>query len=1844
MLGSCSSKKQLSEEQDFLPYISGFTSGQISKYSTIRIVLANEVSDAEPGTPLTANVLEFSPKIKGETYWVDNRTLEFKPEEPLKNNQEYIATFHLSKFEKVEKKLETFIFQFYTIKQAVNVETALPVVTDNGIVEFSGRLYLADRDDLEKVRQIVTVTLNSRELPVEWKTFVPTEGGYVYEFSVSGIKQMNQEQLVAVKWNGSPVQADSKGEKIVSVPSDEGFKLMGHTMSNGDDAHIQLNFNAPLKRDQDYKSLCYFRDGDITATYVQEGSLLKIYPSKLFFEEKELVLDPNLKSQAGNDLGTEISLFIRFENLKPAVRFINKGVILPNSSEGLVLPFQAVNLRAVDVYVLKIYENNVLQFLQVNDFSGEQEIKKVARPLLKKTLNLAENRLVDLSKWQTFSIDLGKLIKQEPGAIYRIFIRFKKDYSTYPCSEEFEDPINSEADLDKMWDQSIYTGDYYDFYYRGYSSYNSELYSGDYWSNRDNPCHPFYYYREGRGIQTNIFASDFGIIAKAGENNNFFVVVTNLLSTAPEKDATVLFYNYQQQIIAQAKTDSKGFVEIPLDKKPYFIEVKKDKQRGYLKVEDSYSLSLSNFDVSGEQYAKGVKGFIYGERGVWRPGDTLHISFIIQDKDKVLPEGHPITMEIKNPREQLYTTMMQRYSPATDFYVFRIPTTSDVITGTWNIKIQVGGSVFSKSVPIETVKPNRLKITLDVNTDIIKSGSTPRFTLQSAWLQGATASDKKTDVKVKYRTARTAFDEYKEYVFISPLAREFSSEEKLLFEGRTDADGNAVFTKEMPAVSNAPGMLQADFTTRVFEGEGDFSINYKSIKYSPFAAYLGMRIPKAQNPQGILYTNREQTFDLVLVNENGKLTNSNKITFTVYKLDWRWWWDTVNEDNLAYYVNNEYARKYLTEEMKTQNGKASVTFEIPNRDWGRYFIVAKDEHGGHLTGAIVYFDWVDWLGRSGKDNPNGATMLTFSTDKDNYKVGEKIKIELPSSAAGRALITVENRSRVINARWVETKENNSSVEIEVIPEMVPNAYVYITMIQPHNNTVNDLPIRLYGVKNVMVTDKETRLNPVIKMADKVEPEKRFTVEISESNKKTMTYTLAIVDEGLLDLTNFKTPDPHAEFYKREALGVRSWDMFDYVIGAYGGKIEQLFAIGGDMELGNADEDKTNSRFKPVVKFIGPCELKAGKSNKHEVTLPSYFGSVRVMVVAGNGYAYGNTEKAVKVQKPLMILATLPRVAGINEEIALPVNVFAMDETSGNVTVTVTGGNVLKIEGENMQKLSFDKPGDKIVTFRLKAAAVTGKEKIKVKATNGKTTAEYEVEMEVRNPNPRITESKSFIVRPGEKIDWPYVLSGMAGTNVLTMEASRIPSLNLESRLEYLIGYPHGCAEQTVSKGFPQLYLSSLMSLSQKEAAEMEENVKSTIQKITRMQRSDGAVLYWMGGNYTYDWVTTYAGHFMLEARNMGYAVPASFLSQWAGYQKQKAQSWSSYRNRNDYSSYDVDDLDQAYRLYTLALYGKPEVGAMNRLRETKNLSTAAAWRLAATYVLAGSPDVARKIIAGLSTEVKDYSAFNNTFGSSLRDMAMILETLVFLKDETEALKQAQLISARLNEDSWYSTQSTAYALIGMSKFAGLTRADRNINITYTQDGETFAKETKDPVYKVALNARRRNEGTIAVDNKGEGTVFVTFTQSGIPVESKAPAASSGLFMTVKYTDPAGNPVEIGSLRQGTDFVAHVTVKNISSFERYNEMSLIQVFPSGWEILNDRMMNGSSTDSDISYQDIRDDRVLTYFSLEPLEEKSFTVRLNAAYAGKFLLPATLCEAMYDNKVFARNQGQWVTVSK
>ena len=499
-----------------------------------------------------------------------------------------------------------------------------------------------------------------------------------------------------------------------------------------------------------------------------------------------------------------------------------------------------------------------------------------------------------------------------------------------------------------------------------------------------------------------------------------------------------------------------------------------------------------------------------------------------------------------------------------------------------------------------------------------------------------------------------------------------------------------------------------------------------------------------------------------------------------------------------------------------------------------------------------------------------------------------------------------------------------------------------------------------------------------------------------------------------------------------------------------------------------------------------------------------------------------------------------------------------------------------------------------------------------------------------------------IIEPGEIWKNNFKPVGMSETNKGIVEVSTIPSLKLEERLQYLITYPHGCIEQTTSSVFPQLYLNNLLELNSVEKNKIENNVKTAINKMRSFQITSGGLSYWPGEQGTAnDWGTNYAGHFMLEAKAKGYSLPPGFLSRWIQFQRQRANNWTPDAG----NSYASNQLIQAYRLYTLALAKKPVLGAMNRLKSAKNLSLQAKWRLAAAYFLIGKKRVAENLIINQSRSVKPYRELSNSFGSEVRDKAMILETLSLLQRKSEAKEVLDELANELSSNRWYSTQTTAYTLLAVAKFIGDTdESEKKIGYQYVLNGKNKSISQSAAVSQIDLNIKGKESGVISIKNTGTKTLFIKQQLKGIPAVGDKTNAENNLKLQVRYKSLDGKEINPANLDQGTDFIAEIIVEHPGVKGDYKEMALTQIFPSGWEIRNLRMDDKETNDrtDKPTYQDIRDDRVLTYFDLKRGAYKTFRVLLNASYLGEYYLPTVSCEAMYDNKISARKAGRWVKV--
>ncbi len=1825
-LSACKTEKPAAPaeaEKEWYRYISAFTSGAVSRKAKVRVLFVDNVG--APG-PAAAGLLEFSPAIAGAAEWRSPRELVFTPKGELEPGREYKAVVRVAKLLDLPKAYARFEFGFGVVRPGMEVllEGLFAEDMDNPHVQvLRGRVATADAEERALVEKVLEAELAGRALPIDWSHAMD---GLTHHFTVRGIERLEEASAVTLSWDGGPIRVESRGRRDVDVPARGDFQLVSVEPVAGETRHVLVRFSDPLARGQNLQGLIRVENRPLT--FEIDGNVVRVYSTEDFLGSFTVQVLPGVRSYLGRRIASRADRQVTFESIRPQARFVGRGLILPRKDR-LTVPIEAVNLRSVQVAAFQIYPGNMAQFFQVNPLEGAEELARVGRYLWRKTVALSDDPAVT-GRWSRYELDVTPLFKENPGSLFRIVLSINRGNSTYPCagSADAGRPAAEEPPLrnldDAHWSRYSnwdYAGEGYDYSY------------GD-WGRRNDPCSDAYYsprYNPAALAGRNFFASNIGLVAKLEGNGRLHVVTTDIPTGRPLPGLRVRAFNYQNRLLGETTSDGNGFAVFDPGTRPFYVSADGGGDTGYLRVSGEGALPMSHFDVGGEVSEKGVKGAIYGERGVWRPGDTLHLTFALFDRGKVLPAGHPVALELVSPQGQVVRTLEPARS-VEPFHAFRVETDETAPTGNWQARVLVGGLTFSKTLKIETVVPNRLKIVLDPGREVLTRKDMPLTAAVAAqWLHGAPAAGLKFDVGVRLTRRPTRFDRYQGYSFDDP-ARDFEGGTIEAAEGTLDAEGRAKAKIDIEPRQPSPGSLEAAFTSRVFEESGDFSVDTLALPFHPYDAYVGLMTPAGDPARGMLLTDKDHEVRIVTVDAEGRPVSRDRIVVSLYKIEWRWWWERSGE-SLAQYVSSVETRPVLRGETSTRDGVGAWKFQVRYPEWGRYLVRAEDPEGGHASGRIVYVDWPGWAGRAREEGGAGATALALTADKTGYKVGEKAVVFLPEAVQGRALVSLENGTSVLDKFWVSTVKGENRFEVPLTAAMAPNVYVHVTLVQPHQDKASDAPIRLYGAIPLMVEDPGTRLEPAIKAGDELRPREKFRVEVRETAGRPMTYTLAVVDEGLLGLTRFATPDLRKIFYAREALGVSTWDLFDMVAEAYGAELARVLALGGDESAEAADKAKQPRRFPPVVMFEGPFELRPGASGVHELLMPQYFGAVRIMAVAGREGAFGWAEKSVPVRRPLMTLATLPRVARPEEDVVMPVTVFVTDPAIKEVTVAVETDGAFEVVGERSKKIAFAKPGDGIVTFDLKTAGAVGRGEVRYRAAGGAERVDDAISIPVLAANTAMTRTTRLEVKPGETARSEVRPFGLEGTNAVSFEASSVPPLDLEKRLEYLIQYPHGCLEQTLSAAFPQLYLKGLVKLDERRTRDIQEHVKAAVDRMSSFQMANGGFAYWPGQRDSHEWTTTYAGYFLLEAARLGYHVPQAMLDAWRANQRLLANGYVT--------GGDAAELTQAFRLFALALARVPDLGAMNRLRETEGLPGLAAALLGAAFQVTGQSDAAADLAGRAKLEFRAYRDDRATFGSDIRDKALAVRAFVQMGHPARVRGLVEDIAKTFGSDLWLSTQETAFGLMAFAAFYGGAEVEP-FRYRFSWDGERDVDAgSATPFDRREFPGFPAAGRTLAVTNTGTGPLYVSVYRRGVPPAGVETPAAEGLSIDVRYRDMRMNAVPLDRVGQGVDLVAEVRVTNRTP-RRLENLVLTHITAAGFQIKNPRFAGEGGVAASVDYQDIRDDRVYTYFGLDEKETKVFLVTMNASYRGRYYQPGLAVEAMYDAAIHANTKGQWTEI--
>lgn len=1789
-------------------YVVNHTQGLVDKNKAIFIVFDHKI-DTLLFYKNRNSIVEIEPEVKKDVFLAGEKALKITSGE-LKPATTYKVDIKIGElFSEINKKSKSYSFEFKTMPVMIDLSfSGLKSEGDDGYI-LPGVLESNDSIDKDKLENIWKIDYNGKGSP-EFEYKIKNKR---VDFSLKDIKRDVVERVLTVVWDASSLGSESKGKSTFFIPAKNDFKVLDYKITSKIPTTIEVDFSSPLKRNQELDGLIHFKSLKLEPELSINNNTVELKFNKAITGDFDLVIEKGVQDAKGNVLGIKYTNRVFLKAPMPKLKLLGDGVITPYG-QSVNIPFEAINLKAIDVKVTKIYSNNVLQFLQNYYLNSEYIPDEVGEEQFMKRIDLAgKGEKIDMYKWKKYALDLSDYIKLDKGAIYNVKIGFRKSYSDYVCSDDHE----------KMFEQAGLDNDEVNkrTFWRDWISYDDFE-----WDQRNDACYPAYYTSD-HFIQKNILATNIGLSAKKSTNGTYYIFVNNLMTSGSMSDVKVSIYSYAKQLLSEKETDDTGMAIFDMkDEKPFFVVANNGEDYAYLTLSGNMALSISEFDVGGSNRNTDIDGFIYGERGVWRPGDSIFISFVLSGGESDLPYDHPVQFELKDPFGKSYykTSTVAHVGP---IYSFLAKTEPSDPTGNWMAIVKVGNNEFYKKLKIETVKPNRLKINIDFKSKkYLKLNSKALINVE--WLNGLSASGINVRVDASIKNKYPEFEGYKKYDFYD-RARYLESNELTVFDDNLDDNGTTSFNLNIDKDYYYPGMLKVDFKVKAFEKSGDFSSDYFTKIISPYKEYVGIDFPKSEWGDYQIKRNKDNKVSFVVLDDNGNPVANRKIEVQLYNAEWRWWWDNSAKD-IANYLSDISIQSFKRIKLVT-NADGVVSTNIKIEDWGAYMLRVCDGVSEHCASVLFYSGY--YGGES--DSKNFANKLKFQLDKKRYNLGEKAKLSIPAGKGNRVIIAIEKDGDIKETTWQMSEKAIFEYDLDIEKWMFPNVYIHVSVLQPVENIENDLPVRRYGIVPVIVTDPDKKLIPVVQVPDKIKPESEYTIMVKEKNSKPMAYTIAVVDDGLLDLTHFKTPSPYNHFFAKSATGISSWDIYNFVQKSSKIFFDKIVSLGGDDELDDEEGSKKANRFVPVVRYLGPFYLKKAKTNTHKLQMQNYSGSVRVMVVAAGDGRYGNFEKSVKVKDDLMLLPTVPRVLSPGETVEVPVTVFVTSDKIHNVKVILNPNDMFEIEGVRNAQLNFSKPGEKLAYFKVKVKEKLGVGTLDFDVSSEKYSAKKHIEIGVDNPNPVTRKIDRLTLQGGEKQEFLIEKFGMPGTNSAKIEVSIMPKLNIEKRLQYLMHYPYGCIEQTTSSAFPLVRLQDIIEMSPARIDKINNIIIATIKRLNKFQLNNGGFSYWPGQSTVNEWGTAYATHFLIEAQNSGFDV-YDLLENSLNYLRKKSSSGINSKNK-----YDI--IDKSYQLMLLAKAGKPNRASMNYMRNNMKLPVLAKWYLAYAYTYTGDMDIAKELYNKGDNIIKDYIDVYYNYGSKLRDYSVKL----LLLSKLGMKKESALLAKEIIEDfntGWHNTQATAYSLIALSQYMKSTSSGLNFALGIQNNVKNIKLDK--PLYSFSLDEAGMNEKFVIENKDKKSIIFVNIISMGKPLQSTEEKESSNMEMNIVYLDKNSNKLDIHNLKMGQEFKAIVNIKRLNGVKDYRNLAVNQVFPSGWEILNWRMGNADDNSTYyIRYQDIRDDRVYSFMDLNyQVNSGKIEIPLVATYAGRFYMPVQYAESMYDNSIYAKNPATWVEVKR
>lgn len=1334
--------------------------------------------------------------------------------------------------------------------------------------------------------------------------------------------------------------------------------------------------------------------------------------------------------------------------------------------------------------------------------------------------------------------------------------------------------------------------------------------------------------------------SDMGIIARNAKDETT-VFVNSLSTTAPVSNAEVSFVSTNNQVLHTARTNSEGvavFKNTKSDASGFsvgMITAGAADDFSYLIFND-HRTETSRYDVGGKRDTpNGMEAFLYFERELYRPGEKVNCNVIVRTPRLMPVAGEPVKLTVVTPASQQLITLRKNLTAqgAADF-TFEIPASS--LTGFYTLNIHTGNDVLigSGTISVEEFMPDRINVKMTEMKPFYTLNDSIKISAEALNLFGPPASDRNYELDVSFNRKNFFSKDFSDYNF-SIKHKQQADFPKQLLQGKTDKDGKFYFAMKPDPSWADNGLLQGSVTLTVFDETGRPVNRMNRFDLFTQDVFYGIKLPATYFD---VRTPMQIAFAAAL--KNGNSTTADNVEVEVIKLDWH---TAIERTYGSYrYVSNKQERLLSKKTISIPKNGFIMNF-TPNES-GEYLVrIGKPGSNVFVEENFYAYGWGTSSSTSFEVNTEGS--IDIELDKEIYKPGDKAKVLFKTPFAGRMLVTVE-RNRVMSYYYLNTDKKSAQLVLPVSAEQIPNVYITATLFRPASD--NSVPLTVaHGFKPLMVESDKNKLMLSIEATSQSFSKTRQTIKLKTEPGRKVEMTVAIVDEGIMQIRNTPSPDAYRYFYQKRALETSPADIYPFLMPEYG---IRKSSVGGDMmaAMQKRINPLTNKRVNLVSFWSGILTADSKGEAAYAIDIPQFSGSLRVMAVAWNNNSFGAAQHTIRVADPIVISSSLPRFFSPGDTLIMPVT-FSNTTAQAvliNPEIKITGP--LAVIDNPDASLTIQPNQEGRTVFKIAAQRQTGNASVEVTAkASGKTFSE-KTEITIRPPASLQKVSGYGIAEPDKKtviaLNHNYIPSSVSSKLII----ARSPVVQFADQLQYLLDYPYGCAEQTISTAFPQLYYADLVKQIKNKpggVVNISVNVRAAISRLQTMQRYNGALAYWPGGNEESWWASAYAAHFLIEARQAGYEVPASLLDGLAGFMQTRVKQhpvteYWFYEAPTRYVKRKLASRENLYSLYVLALAGKADLPSMNYYKSKPELMTDdSRYLLASSYLITGDRRSFQSLLPSAITD-KAVRETGGSFSSYIRDEALALNAL--LSSDPDHL-QVQIMTRHLSEalrrEPYLSTQERAFAFLAIGKVMK-QQQQGDFSATVKAGHKTYELKNED---KTILSTGDVNSFEITMS--GSGKLYYFWESEGITSDGSFKQEDSYLQVRKSFFDRFGRPVKSNTFNQGDLIIVKITLNNTER-SRIDNIAIADLLPAGFEIENPRLtvlpgLEWIKDQAGYDYMDVRDDRIhfFTSITANPIH---FYYLVRAVSTGRFIMGPVMADAMYDGNYRSYHGAGVITV--